>query len=213
MSHKRPQIPEVFLWNYRHVYIFWKVIKFSFQWTQFCWGWRNLISIWHHNPRKMCIFSTFFNKNRTKTSLSNNKTDSKLLQKYCITNANIYPRYYFKKHYKCTQRSLFTTSISYVNKEAHWQLHTVFSKMAKYWPQIFVIKFLTSVSFKCWPNTQTLCDKVWSKGSSTIQAAMDNLGSNSRFPSVYPTYNKLCTSIELFSCLLLVGFAPKSAFL
>ena len=163
--------------------------------------------------------STFFNKNRTKTSLSNNKTDSKLLQKCCITNANIYPRYYFKKH-KCTQRSLFKTSISYVNKEAHWQLHAVFSEMAKYWPQIFVIKFLTRIfscvsflSFKCWPNTQTLCGKVRSKGSSTIRAAMDNLGSNSRFPSVYPSYNRLCTSSELFSCLLLVGFAPKSAFL
>ena len=135
--------------------------------------------------------STFCNKNRTKTSLWNNKTDSKLLQKYFITNSNIYPRYYFKKH---------------VHKGAC--------------SRIFVIKFLTRIfscesflSFKCWPNTQTLCGKVWSKGSSTIRAGMDNLGSNSRFPSVYSSYNRLCTSSELSSCLLLMRFAPKSAFL
>ena len=57
-----------------------------------------MISKGHHDREKICIFSTFFNKNRAKTSLSNDKTDSKLLQKYCITNSNIFPRYYFKKH-------------------------------------------------------------------------------------------------------------------
>lgn len=88
-----------FFRNYRHVYIFWKVIKIntlsyeaSFAEVDVIWYQYDVIT-----KGKFAFFALFCNIFQKDKSL-NNETYLKLMQKYTwITYAYIYLGYYFKK--------------------------------------------------------------------------------------------------------------------